>query len=391
MKVIYTTASRIGGTGLAKVAQHAVKAIYEAQALHRAITYGNRQQAVPDQFIKKIWFQPAKPFSFLSSRYYYSMKRVWLDRQAAHYIRRHPCNIFHGWTHESLRSIAAAHTVGALALVDRGYAHPLFSQKILNEEYELYGIPRQLDAAPRWLKPFDHWRREVEEAIEELHQADYVLVPSQFCHDTFVHEGFSPDKLIMIPRGFSPEMFQPAPKPDALFRVVFVGQLTVRKGLKYLLEAWTRLNLPKAELLLVGSLHEELRPLLTPYLAQGQVIHIPHTPNPAQQMQRANLFVFPSLDEGSAKVTYEAMACGLPVIVTPNAGSVAQGNGVDGFIVPTRSVEALMEKIQYCYDHPEQTLEMGKTAHALIQDFTWETYEKNLIQTYHHLLAKKTG
>ncbi len=390
MKIIYTTASRIGGVGLAKVAQHAVHAAHRAGWLDRAIAYGNRQKAVPGRYIRKVWFQPAKIFSSLPSRYYYSMKRIWLDRRAAAYIRRHPCDIFHGWTHESLKSIDAAHEHGTLALVDRGYAHPRHSKRILEEEYELYGVPRSLEKTPRWLIPYDHLRREQEEALAEFDAADHVLVPSQYCYDTFVAEGFDPKKLILIPRGFDPGLFRPGPKPDTTFRVIFVGLLAVRKGLKYLLEAWQRLALPGAELMLVGTLHAELKPLLTPYLSRDDVLHVPFTDDPGARMRSADLFVFPSLDEGSAKVTYEAMACGLPVVVTANAGSVAR-DGRDGFIVPQRSVEALMEKILYFYENREAAVAMGREGCRFIQRFTWDRYEETLTQTYRRLHETQKG
>jgi glycosyltransferase involved in cell wall biosynthesis len=94
--------------------------------------------------------------------------------------------------------------------------------------------------------------------------------------------------------------------------------------------------------------------------------------------------VFPSVDEGSAKVTYEAMACGIPVIVTPNAGSLAR-DGKDGFIVPIRQVEPLMEKILYFHNNREAAAEMGREARRYIETFTWEHYETTLIDTYKRL------
>lgn len=387
MKVIYSTASRLGGTGLSNVAFHAARALYRDGSLERVITYGNRQQDVPRRFIKRIWFQPAKIFSSLSSRYYYSMKRMWLDRRAAAYLRRHECDIFHGWTHESLHSLEAARSQGAVGIVDRGYSHPRFSKRILDEEYDIYGVPRHLDTAPRWLTPFDHWRREQEEACREFELADKVFVNSPFCYDTFVAEGYPREKLVMIPRGFEVTRYRPLPKPRDVFRVVFVGLLCVRKGLKYLLEAWSRLGLPKAELLLVGSLHQELRPLVGPYLQRADVRHVGFVPDPVELYNSGTVFAFPSVDEGSAKVTYEAMACGLPVIVTPNAGSLAR-DGEDGFIVPIRSVEALMEKILYFFEHREAAEAMGAQARRNIERYTWENYERSLLNHYRRLLDR---
>ena len=195
-------------------------------------------------------------------------------RRVAAYLRRYTCDIFHGWTHESLRSLKAAKQQGTITIVDRGYSHPRFSKRILDEEYAIYGVPRKLEQAPKWLMPFDHWRRELEEAVEEFDVADYVFVNSQFCYDTFVEEGYPKEKLVMIPRGFEVTQYRPLPKEDDKFRVVFVGLLCVRKGLKYLLEAWDRLQLPDAELVLVGSLHEELRPMMAPYLGRKDIVHL---------------------------------------------------------------------------------------------------------------------
>ena len=388
VKVIYSTASHLGGTGLSNVAFHAGRALYHDGSLERLVTYKNKQNEIPIELIKRVRFQPAKVFSGLSSRYYYSMKRMWLDWRVSGFLKRHQCDIFHGWTHESLRSIKVAKAAGAITIVDRGYAHPLYSHRILEEEYRIYGIPRNVEEPPTWLRPFDHWRREKEEAIQEFDEADYVFVPSDFCLESFVHEGFPREKLVMIPRGFDPSIYQSKPKPDDTFRVVFVGLLTVRKGLKYLLEAWEDLALQNAELLFVGTLHEELNDFMAPYLERDDVRHVSFTPDPVDLYNSADVFVFPSLDEGSAKVTYEAMACGLPVITTPNSGSLVR-DGEDGFIVPIREVEPLKEKIGLYYNHRELAVEMGKTAREYISAFTWDRYEKSLIDTYEELLEQR--
>lgn len=388
VKVIYSTASHLGGTGLSNVAYHAAKAIYQDGSLERLITYKNRQSDVPAERIKRVIFQPAKIFSGLPSRYYYSMKRTWLDYRAAAYIKSHECDIFHGWTHESLMSIRAANKKGAVTIVDRGYSHPRFSKRILDEEFEIYGVDRNLHSSPMWLKPFDHWRREQEEACEEFDRADYVFVNSDFCYRTFIEEGYPEHKLVMLPRGFDPNKYQPAQKTDSKFRAVFVGQLLVRKGLKYLLEAWERLNLPNAELLLVGKLMDEVRDLVKPYLQRNDIRHVGFVPDPVEAYNSASVFVFPSVDEGSAKVTYEAMACGLPVIVTENAGSLAR-DGRDGFVVPIRSVDALMEKLLFFYENQDAVDEMGREARTRICQFTWNKYESDLITLYKKVSSSK--
>jgi len=387
MKVIYSTFNRLGGAGISNVAFHAAKALYKANYLERVITYGNRQSVIPSRLIKIIRFQPSKIFSMLSSRYYYSMKRMWLDWRTSAYLRSHKCDIFHGWTHESLLSLRSAQQQGAIAIVERGTLHPRYNKIILDEEYDIYGIPRNIKKPPKWLTPFDSLQRDLEEAVEELELADYIFVNSQFSYETFVAEGHPKEQIVVIPRGFEASMYRPLPKEDSKFRVIFVGQLCVRKGLKYLLEAWDKLNLPDAELMLVGHLHEELEPLMKPYSGRKDIARLGFIPDPVKLYNSATVFVLPSIEEGSAKVTYEAMACGIPVIVTPNAGSLAR-DGKDGFIIPIRQVEPLMEKILYFYNNRDAAVEMGREARRSIETYTWEHYEHTLIETYQMLLDR---
>jgi glycosyltransferase involved in cell wall biosynthesis len=94
------------------------------------------------------------------------------------------------------------------------------------------------------------------------------------------------------------------------------------------------------------------------------------------------------VDEGSAKVTYEAMACGIPIIVTHNAGSLAK-DGEDGYIVPIRSSHALAEKILYLYQNRELCKLMGVSARNRIKTYDWDFYENNLINSYRSVFPQK--
>jgi glycosyltransferase involved in cell wall biosynthesis len=381
MEVVYSSASRMGGAGLSNVVNHAVNAIYAAGHLKKAIVYGNRQHTVPSSVIKVVRFQPTKIFSSLSSRYYYSMKRMWLDHVASRFIAREGCDIFHGWTHECLKSIGEARRHGALTIVERGYCHPLYSKKTLDEEYEKWGMTRRPEGK-NILKRFDHWHREESTALEEFEAADYVFINSSFVKETFLQYGFPERKLVMLPRGVDIDDYKPASeKKDKTFRIIFVGTLNIRKGVQYLLEAWKRLDLANAELLLIGSVADELGPILKKYDSDDRIKIKGFVKNPSELFSRASIFVFPTLDEGSAKVTYEAMACGLPVVTTPNAGSLVS-DGTDGFIVGIRDVEALKEKILFFYNNPDAVREMGALARKNIGPFTWARYEKDLIDTY---------
>jgi glycosyltransferase involved in cell wall biosynthesis len=164
----------------------------------------------------------------------------------------------------------------------------------------------------------------------------------------------------------------PGEKRDSVFRVIVAGNYGRRKGFQYLLQARRELGLDNAELIVVGNPLDKMKSIVEQYRDERSIVFKAYTPNIVDAYQQSSLFVFPSLLEGSAKVTYEAMACGLPVVCTYESGSVVR-DGKDGYIVPSRSVEALKEKIQYFYDHPDRLSEMGKSARSyMVDNYQWK-------------------
>jgi glycosyltransferase involved in cell wall biosynthesis len=167
---------------------------------------------------------------------------------------------------------------------------------------------------------------------------------------------------------------------------LFVGNIGIQKGVHYLLEAWKKLRIPNSELVFIGQIEEGMESVMKKYdglfTYKGHVKH----EDLYKEYGQASVFVLPSLQEGSALVTYEAMACGLPSIVTTNTGSVIR-NGVDGYIIPIRDEEAIMEKLQYMFEHEEALASMGNSALNYVQEFTWEAYTNRIVDTYRSLLA----
>ena len=100
------------------------------------------------------------------------------------------------------------------------------------------------------------------------------------------------------------------------------------------------------------------------------------------------LFVFPSLRESSAKVIYEALAAGLPVITTYNTGSVVE-NGKQGFIVPTKNPKAIMKKIIFLYNNPKKREKMSQSARKLAEKYTWDYYGKRVCDIYEKIIKAK--
>jgi glycosyltransferase involved in cell wall biosynthesis len=106
--------------------------------------------------------------------------------------------------------------------------------------------------------------------------------------------------------------------------------------------------------------------------------------------QQADVFTFPTIEEGSALVTYEALACGLPVVTTPNAGSVVR-DGVEGLLVPIRNVEALAAALECLRADERLRREMGRAARARAEEFTWDGYGETLARVLRQATQSKTA
>lgn len=388
VKVFYSISAKVGGHGLSLVAQKAGEILEKNKMLEQLLCYGIKGN-VDISNINRIYFQPAKFFSFLPSKYYYSMKRLWVDYRAASLLKKSHAKIFHGWTHESLLAIKIAKSKGMITILERGNPHPLYSKLTLEEEYKTYKKSNEYlsDGDSIFLKKFNHYRYELDEALQEIKLADYIFVNSKFCADTYKIFGVNPKKIIVIPRGFEPEKYFPRKlqKKTDKFIVIFVGEILLRKGIKYILEAWDDFSRTADELWFVGTISDEVQDLMAPYLRSHKNIKcFGHQTNPSLLLQKASVFLFPSLDEGSAKVTYEAMASGLPCIFTENSGSLATKDSA--IFVPIRSSKAIAEALVTLRDNVGYRNKLGKNAVKAIRKFTWNHYQKTLINTYKKIL-----
>jgi glycosyltransferase involved in cell wall biosynthesis len=286
------------------------------------------------------------------------------------------CDIFHSFEGCAHVSFKRAKRLGAVTMLEQPIMHPETVSETLTREYTQMGLE-----VPEAYRD----SRMVHRKRQEYALADYIMVPAQAIADDFVAKGVSPSKLRVIPYGASAERFRREPgKRSKRFRILFVGTLCIRKGVHYLLEAFKRLSLADAELVFVGALDPDIVPILARY--DGEFTYIPHLPQSELNdwYNRSSVFVLPSLAEGSAYVIYEAMTCGLPVIVTPHCGSVAR-DGEDGFVVAARNVEALMDRLLWLYEHPERSEEMGVSGMNHVSQFDWIHYMSRLVETWNEV------
>jgi glycosyltransferase involved in cell wall biosynthesis len=224
--------------------------------------------------------------------------------------------------------------------------------------------------------------------LRDLELADRVVVPSDHIAETLVRYGTPRARVRVVPYAADCHRFRPVAgkRHHAACTFLFAGGISQRKGIKYLLEAWRTIRRPGWRLQLLGPLPADPTPL-RPYLDLVEPLgRVAHAEMPAR-MAAANVFVFPSLFEGSAVVTYEALACGLPGVVTAEAGSVAR-DGVEGFIVPARDVEALAARMEQLGRDPALREHMAAAARARALDFDWPRYHAALVGVVRDLVGR---
>ncbi len=269
--------------------------------------------------------------------------------------------------------------------ITQASAHDVVHCQLLREAYDKLGLgTTKID------KIFSPAR--LEQTAFEYANADYLQVPSQFVAQSFISQGISSDKLLYAPLGVNLQLFYQPQEVNKMqrtdFQFIYAGQLSVRKGIIGLLQAFHQLRLPHAWLHLVGHIEEEIKPFLVQY--SRQVVYHGAVSQVAlkEKLAAAHVFVINSIEDGFAQVVPQAMACGLPVICTQNVGGAdLVKDHQTGFVIPIHAIETLKEKLLYCYENPEQTAKMGKLAQETVSQFyTWQHYGDRLAAYYQKIL-----
>jgi glycosyltransferase involved in cell wall biosynthesis len=297
--------------------------------------------------------------------------------------RLEACDIFHSLSCYGLRAHRVARErYGALTVCDRGSSHVLYQEEIMAEEHSLWKVPYH---------PVDP--RVVERELQEYEECDLITVPSDFVYRTFVERGVAKEKLRLVPYGVDLSLFRPVAKGDRIFRVIYVGALSLRKGLLYLLQAAEPLRLPDFELWLIGPLDPEIKPFLEKCKGPFRYLGAIGRTELFSYYSQCSVFVMPSIEEGLALVQAQAMACGLPVVATTNTGaSSVFTDGREGFIVPIRDARAIREKIVYLYEHPDRRDAMARAARERVQHLGgWDDYGNRMLSVYDDALSCRPG
>ena len=320
-----------------------------------------------------------------------SIDQVWqsLDREAARRLRRgdyrRDLSAVYAYEDCAEQIFLAARELGLKRVYDLPIAYWETSQRLLKEEAQRYP-----DWEPTLLGTRDSAQK-LARKTRELELAELVVCPSQFVLESLPANVRAQKKCLFVPFGsprIDPTNAQSQKNPAGPLRVLFAGALTQRKGLADLFAAMKMIDSNAIELVVMGSLLQPLQ-----WYRDRLANFVYETPRPhhdfLQLMQSCDVFVFPSIVEGRALVQQEAMACGLPLIATKNAGAEDLiEEGATGFLVPIRSPEALAEKISWCAANRSLISGMGIAARERAGRLTWNRYGEAIVGAIRELIGE---
>ncbi|BAZ10111.1 group 1 glycosyl transferase [Calothrix sp. NIES-4071] len=262
-------------------------------------------------------------------------------------------NTIYGFNSACLELFTYAKERGIRCILDQTLAdYSLVHELLLEEEKRWSGwslIPFTVSKADVQLREREH---------HEQDMADNIICGSSFVKNSLIIRGVDPNKISVIPFGRVKDekegknqhkIISIGSKSQEKLKILFVGSVGLRKGIPYLLEALRQI---KGKILfdckIVGSIE-----IKAEYIAEYSDVSSFTGRLPRSQIKDlyiwADVFVLPSLCEGSAMVTYEALSLGVPIITTYNSGSVVR-DGVDGYIVPIRDAKAIAQQLLKIYE-----------------------------------------
>jgi glycosyltransferase involved in cell wall biosynthesis len=269
-----------------------------------------------------------------------------------------------------LEILQFAQARGLFTVLEQTIAPRLIQTQLLKHELERY---------PDW-EPSGHIPSNAsmfaEREQKEWDMADLIICGSEFVRDGIQACGGPIQKCAVIPYGVDTGVSEiPRRVIGGPLRVLVVGEVGLRKGAPYVMQAATRLQ-KQVHVRMVGQIAVSQKAETKLREVVELVGPVPRT-EILKHFAWADVFLLPSMCEGSATVVYEALGVGLPIICTPNTGSVVR-DGVEGYIVPVRDVDAIVESLRKLIDESHRQ-EVAGNAMQRSREFSLEHYGSRLI------------
>jgi glycosyltransferase involved in cell wall biosynthesis len=369
---------------------HTAKAFGARDALTGLWITNKNSTRLPADKYRRCW-----PFHLALKPFFHCAPQIWEEKAfyalfpiwKRWFLSQHfpECNVVQALMGFATEPFDRAEKSGSLKVVDCQNSHPTTYFGYWQRECDLW-CPGEKVPIPRWM--YARMNRELE-------RADLVLCPSLFVRDSMVANGISVEKCFVNPFGADVSIFKQREAIPATPKFIAVGTICVRKGHQYLFRAFERVKkqLPTAELICVGDLKTDFRKEWSRW--RGSLTHISHLPHAelAKLLQTCTAFVFPSQEEGFARVISEAMATGLPILASYESGATTLvDDGVEGFIVRGRDPQHIADAMIRVAADRELNRRLGEAAHAkgAVRN-TWQDYGDRLLAEYAKRLNRGTS
>ncbi len=302
-----------------------------------------------------------------------------LDRRCAGMLACPDVDGFFGVEHGALHAIREAHSVSKPAVVAFLSPHRQTRARWVDSEFD-----RHPEFGARSRSRLDDLgvdrdaRRD-----DEAREAEWIVSGSSFTTRSLIDAGLTADKILTIPLG-GPDPTPVSDLPDAApktRRLIYVGPVSVRKGAHYLLRAWRRAAGANIEMHFYGKVLLPARLIADALSAPGGDRLFFHGSVPASTLggiySQASLLVLPTLCDGFGQVVSDALAHGLPVLTTTNAGAAdCIDSEAVGFVIPPADEDAIAARLAWCGDHPQHLFEMRRAALARAAAWTWGHFRR---------------
>ena len=346
-----------------------------------------KPRLLPPQLYRRCWpYHVAMKFFYHfpsqileeKATYFFShLYDSWLQKE----LRRRSYDVIHAIMGFGIHGFHHASSKNALKVVDCPNTHPVTLRGFWQRECDLWCPGEKVPIPGRFFRRM----------TQELEMADLILCPSVFVKETMLLNGIPESKCFVNPFGVDSQLFESRSIIPTTPKFICVGTICLRKGHQYLFRAFELVKkvIPNAELICVGDYKRDFAKEKPKW--DGFFTHIPHVDHTtlAGILQKCSAFVFPSQEEGFARVLSEAMGAGLPIIASHESGATALvRDGIEGFIVRGRDPQHIADAMIRIALDPELNRRMGEAAFqkGAVKN-TWQDYGDRLLEEYRRRLA----
>ena len=278
------------------------------------------------------------------------------------------------WPSVSLNAYKKIKNSGRKIIYEGVNTHEANGKAILDAEYKRLKLPNLFSISTS----------KVIDESAKLVLADYVYSCSPIMTASMLNNGVPQSKILQTSYGLSPNAVLDIPsrfdKVNKQPTFIFVGTISIRKGIHLLLKYWVKANL-NAKLKLIGTIEDAIKPLVSSYLSNTRIEHIPFTLDLAGIYKAADVLILTSLEEGSPLVTYLALGASLPVIVSPMGGGGIIVDGENGFIIDPYDENKWVECMRQLAESDELRQKLSANSKQKATNYVWDAVGKRRLNS----------